>query len=220
MFVEWEKSPFGTIIEGAFLNGIGGYKGTKKQNDAMYKTQIICCRFRFRTKREVLIYYCDIGKCNWYDDRDAEVTELYKTLPPEMIGPWLTTAAEIRCYDVKAKNLYELQDYIEKYNGPDKRFLDPHYTFSHPARLTFRTRSNIAQYLVNYITRNGLYSEISRNCQTFAADLCSFLAGKKDIVPYHPINQIDYYNKAHLFLYESHMYKPRKRESLIGKIAR
>lgn len=137
-----------------------------------------------------------------------------------MISPWLTTAAEIRCYDVKAKNLNEMKEYIKKYTGPDKRFLDPHYTFSHPARLTFRNRSHIAQYLVNYITRNSTYSEMNRNCQTFAADLCSFVAGKKDIVPYHPINRLDYYNKSHLFLYDSHMYKQKSRESLKGKVAR
>mmetsp|Transcript_17395 Transcript_17395/g.47993 ORF Transcript_17395/g.47993 Transcript_17395/m.47993 type:complete len:320 (-) Transcript_17395:2392-3351(-) len=27
VFLEWENSPYGTILEGAFLNGIGGYKG-------------------------------------------------------------------------------------------------------------------------------------------------------------------------------------------------
>ena len=36
-----------------------------------------------------------------YDDKNDEVTELYKALPPEMISPWLTTAAELRCYDVE-----------------------------------------------------------------------------------------------------------------------
>ena len=148
------------------------------------------------------------------------MTELYKNLRPEMISPWLTTAAEIRCYDVKAKNLDEMKKYIERYTGPDKRFVDPHYTFSHLARLTHRSRSNIAQYLVNYITRNSTYSEMTRNCQTLAADLCSFLAGKKDIVPYHPINRLEYYNKSHLFLYDSSMYKQKKGESLKGRIAR
>ncbi len=141
-------------------------------------------------------------------------------MPPEMISPWLTTAAEVRCYDVKAKNLDEMKQYIEKYNGPDKRFLDPHYTFSHPARLTYRSRSNIAQYLVNYMTRNSTYSELNRNCQTVAADLCSFLAGKKDIIPYHPINRLEYHNRAHLFLYDSSMYKQKKGETLKGKVAR
>jgi len=186
VFLEWENSDFSTIVEGAFLNGVGGYK----------------------------------GKCNWYDDKDEEVTALYKALPPEMISPWLTTAAELRCYDVDAKNFDEIKKFIEKYTGPEKRFLDPQYTFSHPARLSYRSRSNVAHYLVNYISRNCSYSEIARNCQTLAADLCSFLAGKKDVVPYHPINRIEYYNKSHLFLYDSSMYEAKKGESLKGKIAR
>eukprot|EP00536_Pseudo-nitzschia_multiseries_P005526 jgi/Psemu1/318663/estExt_fgenesh1_pm.C_1040002 len=184
VFLEWENSPYGTILEGAFLNGIGGYK----------------------------------GKCNWYHDKDDDVTALYENLPPELISPWLTTATELRCYDVEAKNLDEIKEYIEKYIG--ERFIDPQYTFSYPARLTYRSRSNIAQYLVNYVSRNCSYSEMARNCQTFAADLCSFLAGKKDVVPYHPINRIDYYNRSHLFLYDSSMYKAKKSESLKGKVAK
>jgi len=186
VLLEWEKSNYCTIVEGAFLNGIGGYK----------------------------------GRCNWYDDKDEDVTELYKALPPEMISPWLTTAVELRCYDVAAQNLLEIKEFIEKYTGPNKRFLDPQVTFSHPARLSYRNRSNIAHYLLNYINRNCSYSELSRNCQTLAADLCSFLAGKKDVVPYHPINRIEYHNKAHLFLYDSSMYKHKKSQSLRGKIAK
>jgi len=186
VFLEWENSDYGTIVEGAFLNGIGGYK----------------------------------GRSNWYDDKDDEVTELYKALPPEMISPWLTTGSELRCYDVKAKNLDELKKYIAKHTGPDKRFLDPQYTFSNAARLTFRSRSNIAHYLLNYISRNCSYSEMTRNCQTLAADLCCFLAGKKDVVPYHPLNRLEYHNKTHLFLYDSTMYKPKRGEHLKGRVAR
>jgi hypothetical protein len=120
------------------------------------------------------------------------VTLLYKCLPAELISPWLTSAAELRCYDVGAKSLDEMKAFINKYTGPDKRFLDPQYTFSHPARLSYRSRSNIAHYLVNYIGRDCSYSELTRNCQTLAADLCSFLAGKKGVVPYHPVNRYEF----------------------------
>lgn len=176
VLLEWEHGKFCTVVEGAYLNGIGGYK----------------------------------GKSNWYDDRDEPVTALYKALPDEMIQPWLSTASEIRLYDVSARNLFEFKQYIDKYVG--SRFADPHYTFSHPARLFYRSRSHIAQYLINYISRDGNYSEINRNCQTLAADLCSFLAGKKGIVPFHPVNRFEYHNRAHLFLYDSQMYenKPKK----------
>ena len=160
------------------------------------------------------------GQSNWYHDRDEPVTQLYKTMPPEMISPWLTTAAEIRCYDVPAKNLDEVKDFVAQYTGSDKRFIDPHFTFSHSARLTYRSRSHIAQYLINYISRDCSYSELTRNCQTLAADICGFLAGKNDVVPYHPINRIDYHNRTHFFLYDSGMYATRKKANLKGKIAK
>ena len=172
VLLEWEHGKFCTVVEAAYLNGVGGRR----------------------------------GKCNWFHDKDEAVTELYKAMPPEMISPFLTFRTEIRVSDVEAKNLDEMKEYIEQYVGHDKRFLDPHYTFSHPARLTYRSRSDIAQYLVNYICRDCSYSELTRNCQTLAADLCSFLAGKKGVVPYHPINRIEYRNRSHLFLYDSEMY--------------
>lgn len=89
------------------------------------------------------------------------------------------TSAEIRCYDVPFKGHEEFKSYLFKYEGGDKRFIDPQFHFSHPARLTFRSRAHIAQYLVNYISRDTSYGELKRNCQTFCADLCSFIAGKK-----------------------------------------
>jgi hypothetical protein len=186
VLLEWHHGKFATVVEGAFLNGIGGYH----------------------------------GKSNWYRDKDDGVTALYKALPPEMISPWLTSAAELRCYDVEPKNLDEMKEYIAEYTGPDKRFLDPRYTFSHNARLSYRSRSHIAQYLLNYISRDCSYSELTRNCQTLSADLCSFLAGKKGVVPYHPVNRFEYKNRTHLFLYEHSMYKRRTHESLKGRVAK
>ena len=159
------------------------------------------------------------GKSNWFHDKNEAVTSLYKALPPEMICPWLTTAAEIRCLDVVAKNLEEMKDYMKMYEGAEKRFVDPQFTFSHSARLSFRSRSHIAQYLFNYISRDMSYSELKRNCQTLAADLCSFIAGKKDVAPYHPINRIDYHNRTHLFLYDSGMFA-KKKGHLKGKIVK
>lgn len=160
------------------------------------------------------------GRSNWYDDKDDGTTELYKALPPEMISPWLTTAAELRCYDVRARNLEEMKEFINKYVGPNGRFMDPRYTFSHSARLSYRSKSNIAQYLLNYIGRDCGYSELTRNCQTFAADLCSFLAGKKDVVPFHPVNRVEYANRSHLFLYCPNMFTKRKGETLQGKVVK
>lgn len=131
---------------------------------------------------------------------------MYRALPPELICPWRTTSAEIRCYDVPAKTLPEFLQYVNQYTGATKRFVDPHCSFSHAARLTFRTKRHLAQYLLNYQRRDSSYGELSRNCQTFAADLCSFVAGKRNVPPFHPVSRIDYQNRTHLFLYDPHLY--------------
>jgi hypothetical protein len=179
ILLEWEHGKYCTVVEAAFLNGIGGYK----------------------------------GKSNWYDDRDEVPNSLYKAYPPEMISPWKTSNAELRCYDVKAKTLEEFKEYVTKYQGNTKRFVDPRYTFSHPARLTFRSKSHIAQYLINYSLRDTVYSELKNNCQTFAADFFSFLVGKKGIAPFHPVNRIEYQNRTYLFLYDSHMYETKNQKT-------
>jgi hypothetical protein len=168
-FLEWDHGQYGTVVETAYLNGLGGYKGL----------------------------------CNWFDDKDGqEATEIYKAMPLEMIQPWMTTRSEIRVLDVKARNLQEMKAYVAKYTGSSKRFVDPHFTFSHDVRLTFRSKSQLAQYFINYISRDSTYAELKRNCQTFSADLCAFLAGKRNIPPFHPVNRLDYQNRVYYFLYE------------------
>ena len=125
--------------------------------------------------------------------------------------------AEIRAYDVPYKTHEDFKSFVWKYAGNDKRFIDPQFHFSHPARLTFRSKSQIAQYMINYISRDTSYAELKRNCQTFCADLCSFLAGKKGIVPYHPVSRIEYSNRTYLFLYDSSMYESRENKKLKRK---
>ena len=180
VLLEWDHGLYCTVIETAYLNGMGGYR----------------------------------GRSNWYEDRDAEpMSSLYSAFPPEMICPWRMTQSEIRCYDVSAKSLEEFRTYMSQYEGaspPKGRFVDVRCTFSHAARLTFRSKAHIAQYLLNYILRDSSYGELNRNCQTFAADLCSFLAGKKGVAPFHPVNRIDYQNRTYMFLYDSHLYEKKK----------
>lgn len=179
--LEWDHGLYCTLVETAYLNGMGGYK----------------CR------------------SNWYDDKDAEpMNQLYRDFPSEMVCPWRMTQSEIRCYDVPAKNLNEFRAYMSQYNESapvaQRRFIDVRCTFSHPARLTFRSKVHIAQYLLNYILRDSSYGDLNRNCQTFAADFCSFVAGKKGVAPFHPVNRIEYQNRTHMFLYDSHLYEKKR----------
>jgi hypothetical protein len=154
------------------------------------------------------------GKSNWYDDRDNPdgPTALYAALPSEMVLPWKTTLAELRAYDVPSKNVDEFRTFLRRYEGGHSRFIDPQISFSHPTRLTFRSKPHIAQYLINYVSRDTSYQELKRNCQTFAADLCCLLAGKKNVVPFHPVSRVEYTNRTYTFLYDSHMYQDKKQK--------
>jgi len=66
------------------------------------------------------------------------------------------------------------------------------------------------QYLLNYMGRDRRYSELMRNCQTFAADFYQFVAGKKGITPFSQANRLDYHARPHLFLYDSTLYENPK----------
>jgi hypothetical protein len=178
VLLEWEHGKYCTVVEGAYLNGIGGYK----------------CR------------------SNWYQDKDEPSNLLSKHMPDELKGPWRTSAGEIRCYDVPQTNITEFMQYMEHFKGNNARFVDPQITFSHKARLSFRTKRDLAQYLLNYVGRDCSYQELRKNCQTFAADLCAFLAGKKSVDPFHPLVQMEYRNRSYQFLYESHMYAKTKKQ--------
>ena len=105
------------------------------------------------------------------------------------------------------KDLNAFLGFMKEYDGHNSRFVDTSVNFSHVVRLTYRSRRNVAAYLLNYIRRDRTYNEMKRNCQTFAADLCGFLAGKKDVQPFHPVNQIQYTCQKHKFLYESSEYQ-------------
>jgi len=152
-------------------------------------------------------------RCNFYHDKDATpYSQLYSITPPEMVLPWKNKLSEIRAHDVPYKNFDDfMTNFMKPYEGVSGRFLDINSTFSHEVRLTHNTRLDICKYLLNYIRRDRTYSEMRRNCQTFAADLCGFLAGKKDVKPFHIVNQIEYTNHIHYFLYESSKYRSRKK---------
>ena len=152
------------------------------------------------------------GKSNWFEDKDATpYCQMYAAIPPEMVLPWKSTLSEIRVTNVPYRNKEDLiNNFMNQYEGHQGRFVDINCSFSHEVRLSYNTRSNIATYLVNYILRDKTYNEMKRNCQSFAADLCGFLAGKKDVSPYHPVQKIQYSNKNHTFLYESSKYSAKR----------
>lgn len=150
------------------------------------------------------------GKSNWFPDKLEARPIVYQNLPARMVGPWMGQFAEIRCADVKAKNIEEFKAYMQEFTGPQLRFLAPEVVDSQPIRLSHNSQDDIMQYLINYITRDRAYSEEFRNCQAFAADFFSFICGKKDVVPTVRVNRVTFKNRSHMFLYNPLMYTAAK----------
>ncbi|CAB9525176.1 expressed unknown protein [Seminavis robusta] len=142
------------------------------------------------------------GKCLHYDDMDEPETQMYKCFPPEMVAPWLTDIAEIRCSDVEATSLEEFKAYLVKYEQCNKRFFDIQHTFSSHSAARQVSKKDIAEYLVNYIRGDPSYVVLNHNCQTFTADLCNFLAADEENTakPIRPFFQFFYKNRTDLFL--------------------
>jgi len=157
VLLEWDHQQFVTVVELAWLNGIGGYGGMS----------------------------------NWYDDKDNKSgTGLFKALPQSLIAPWNSKMSELRMNDVQARTVEEFGAYVKKYSDSadvplpqeKQRFLEPEFPWKGKSAnvwLLRNTRSDIARYLVNYVRADGSYDELRRNCQTFAADLFTFLTGVK-----------------------------------------
>jgi len=166
------------------------------------------------------------GRCNWYHDKDDTTlgSLLYRSLPPEMILPWRNNMCEVRIYDLPhCPNLSSFQSYLQTYSGPGKRFLDPEFHSSHKARLSYRSKRDIIQYCINYVSRDKSYIEVGhmgkvneRNCQTFAADFFGFLVGKKGIEPISTASKalMGYKPRPYYFLYDADMYKDETADDL------
>ena len=78
-FLEWDHGLHCTVIELAYLNGLGGYNG--RCNHIMVSL-ILKPIFSFGTKTHhiKLLYHLQ--------DRDEPVTTLFNSFPPEMVKPW------------------------------------------------------------------------------------------------------------------------------------
>lgn len=157
VLLEWDHERFLTLVELATLNGISGRRGMS----------------------------------NWYHDKDDKSgTGLFKALPQSLIAPFDASMSELRVNDVQAKTVEEFGAYLKKYSNladvllprDKQRFLKPVFPWKNKSaevRLYRNTHSDIARYLVNYVQADGAYDELRRNCQTFAADLFTFLTGVK-----------------------------------------
>lgn len=171
--LEWDHGRYTTLVELAWRYGVGGYG----------------------------------GKSNWVEDKLAPLPKLFEAMPDAMKSPWCPELSEIRLFDMPAKTLDEFTAFLEKYGNhsglplEEQRFLEPKIVASSQVRLRSCTQIDLAGYLLNYIHRASKYIELSNNCQTFSADLFSFLAGAKDTQPLSIILKPGYKQRSHSFLY-------------------
>ena len=114
------------------------------------------------------------GKSNWFHDKDAAPhNRLYAAFPPELVLPWKSTLSEIRITNVPYRDKDDfVAEFMEPYEGHRGRFVDINCSFSNEVRLTFRKRSHIITYVLNYILRNKTYSEMRRNCAVSVCVVC------------------------------------------------
>jgi len=172
--LEWNHGKSITIIEVAWRNGLGGYG----------------------------------GKSNWCHDKLENPPQIYKAMRPEMKAPWFADKGEIRMIDMPLRNKDDLNQYLEQYSGRsslpvhEQRFHEPKFVSSECVRISHRSHSDIAKYLLNYIAARGHYDEQTCNCQTFAADLINLLSGKTDVKPFSEFLRLKYKPRQHLFLYD------------------
>mmetsp|Transcript_17316 Transcript_17316/g.40637 ORF Transcript_17316/g.40637 Transcript_17316/m.40637 type:complete len:540 (-) Transcript_17316:273-1892(-) len=142
------------------------------------------------------------GRSDWYPDKHEATTGLSQVMPDCLVMPWKEDKAEIRVSDVAARDLAEFKGYVAKYTGHMFRFVDPQFQHSGQVRLSYRSQSDIARYLLSYMTHDQRFAIQFRSCQSFAADFYAFLVGEFGIEPFHPSLRKHYVRHCDWFLYE------------------
>lgn len=171
--LEWSHGRYTTLVELAWRHGLGGYG----------------------------------GKSNWVEDKLEPSPKIFESMPDSMKSSWCPDLTEIRIVDLPAKTLEEFQAFLEKYSNrsglplKEQRFLDPKIFASAPVRVRACTQADFVGYMLNYIHRAPEYGELTVNCQTFTADLYSFLAGVKESQPYGMVCRPGYKQRSYSFLY-------------------
>lgn len=212
-FVREQKGPVPRAVKAHFFHHryARGAKPETSKNQLTYHAAVLlewdhgkfCSVIELATLNGIGGRY---GKSNWFPDKIDPRPIVYRHLPACMVGPWMGQFAEVRCADIKAKDVKEFKQYLDDMTGADLRFLVPEIIDSQPIRISHNSQDDIMRYLINYVSRDRDYTEEFRNCQSFAADFFGFICGKKDIVPTVRVNRITYKRRPHMFLYNSAMF--------------
>eukprot|EP00940_MAST-03C_sp_MAST-3C-sp2_P000540 g540.t1 len=172
VLLEWSHGKFCTVVELAWRNGLGGYKG--RSNWVEDKNA---------ARPELYSAMDDALKAPWNSSR-SEIRCID-------MGP-----------KIKSRDDFDAYVRRHTGKGRPFRFYRPECVGSGDVRLSFRSRAHVMRYLLNYIRNRIEYTEFSSNCQTFAADFFGFLVCDREVVPYAAVNRIGYVPARHMFLYD------------------
>lgn len=173
-FVEWSHGRFITLMELAWRDGCGGYG----------------------------------GKSNWCEDKLEDNPHLEAVMPSGLKGPWDVTRSEIRLIDMPLKSKEDFEAFLKEYSAEGgqpfelQRFVEPRVYASAKVRIRRCRPADLAGYLLSYVSRAGVYDQLTANCQVFTADVLAFLGGLRNVQPFSAMIQPRYSQHFRSFLYE------------------
>eukprot|EP00437_Effrenium_voratum_P059883 CAMPEP_0181492032 /NCGR_PEP_ID=MMETSP1110-20121109/50459_1 /TAXON_ID=174948 /ORGANISM="Symbiodinium sp., Strain CCMP421" /LENGTH=431 /DNA_ID=CAMNT_0023619225 /DNA_START=14 /DNA_END=1309 /DNA_ORIENTATION=- len=173
ILIEWSHQRFVSVVELAWLNGLGGYHG-----------RCNWCRDKLADPTAIYAGMPDSMKVPWQQHL-AEI---------RMVDTEMKSFQEFEAF------LHEFSG-AGSLSIKEQRFFDPYVAFSGQVRLERRSLSDILGYLLNYSARNPHYEEARRNCQTFAADFFSMLTGQEGVQPTQAFCRVLYKPRVLDFLY-------------------
>lgn len=174
ILVEWSHGLFCSVVELAWLNGLGGYQGRSNW-----------CRDKLDVPNQLFSSMPSAMKAPWQQHL-AEI---------RMIDVPAKNLQEFEAFLHEFSGSGPLDIAMQ-------RFFDPYVAYSGEVHLQHRSVADILQYLLNYITKNPEYEEARRNCQTFASDFFTLLTGQ-EAVPTQAFCRALYKRRVMDFMYNT-----------------
>jgi len=173
VLLEWSHQRFASVVELAWLNGLGGYHG-----------RCNWCRDKLADPTAIFAGMPDSMKVPWQQHL-AEI---------RMVDVPMKNWQEFEAF------LHEFSG-SGSLNIAEQRFFDPYVAFSGQVCIERRSLPDILSYILNYSSRNPQYEEVSRNCQTFASDFFTLLTGQEGVQPTQAFCRVMYKPRVLDFLY-------------------
>lgn len=172
VLVEWSHGLFCSVVELAWLNGLGGYMG-----------RCNWCRDKLEVPNKLFASMPSTMKAPWQQHL-AEI---------RVIDVPAKNLQEFQAF---------LHEFSGSGDLPiaEQRFFDPFVAYTGKVHTQHRSVADILQYLLNYAAKNPQYEEARRNCQTFASDFFTLLTGE-EAVPTQAFCRALYKPRAMDFMY-------------------